>query len=246
MNKLLKTALLLVGLVPLAACSANADSASDTAKVKKAFETHFPNRKVESVTATPIKGVYEVVLPGRQVLYTDAKADYLFMDANLVDVKARKSLTEARLESLSKVDWNTLPLNLAVKEVRGSGARQVAVFSDPDCPYCKQLEKESLAKLDNVTIHTFLYPLTSLHPDAMRKSKQIWCSADKVEAWTGWMRDGKALTGAESCDTKALDQIQALGEKYGINGTPALVFQSGQMVAGAIPKEQIEALLGKK
>jgi thiol:disulfide interchange protein DsbC len=245
MKKLLKTALLLVGMVPLGACSANADTANPS-KVKQAFEENFPNRKVESVTATPVKGIYEVVLPGRQIFYTDAKADYLFMGANLVDVKARKSLTEARMQSLSKVDWKALPLELAVKEVRGNGARQIAVFSDPDCPYCKQLERESLAKLDNVTIHTFLYPLTQLHPDAMRKSKLVWCSSNRIAAWTDWMRDGKALSGSESCDTAALEKIQALGDKYGINGTPALVFPNGRMVAGALPKEQIESLLGAK
>lgn len=245
MKKLLKTALLLAGLASMVACSANADSV-DVSKVKKAFEAHFPKMKVESVTTTPLKGIYEIVLPGRQIFYADAKVDYLFMEANLVDVKAHKSLTEARMESLSKVDWKTLPLDLAIKEVRGTGARQLAVFSDPDCPYCKMLEKDSLAKLDNVTIHTFLYPLAQLHPDAMRKSKQIWCSSNKVETWTGWMRDGKALTGSESCDTTALEKIQALGDRFGINGTPAIMFQNGHMVAGAIPKEQIEAQLGAK
>jgi len=246
MNKtlLLKTTLLMGSLVAVA-CSANADSV-DVAKVKKAFEAHFPDRKVESVARTPVKGIYEVVLPGRQIYYTDAKVDYLFLDANLVDVKARKSLTEARLEALSKLDWKSLPLDLAIEEVRGDGARHLAVFSDPDCPYCKMLEKESLAKLDNVTIHTFLYPLTSLHPDAMRKAKQIWCSANKVATWTGWMREGKELNGTESCDTSALEKIQELGNRYGINGTPAIVFQNGQMVAGAIPKEQIEQHLKAK
>lgn len=245
MKKLLKIAVLMAGILVTTSCSAGAESVN-TAKVKQAFMARFPNQQVKSVAATPISGVYEIVLGDRQIVYSDAKVDYLFVEANLLDVKKHKSLTEARMEAISKVDWNTLPLDLALKEVRGNGTRKLVVFSDPDCPFCHQLEKESLSQLDNVTIYTFLYPLAQLHPDAMHKSKQIWCSDNRVASWTGWMREGKTLTGNDSCDTAALDKIQALGEQLGVTGTPTMVFTSGRLAPGALPKEQLETYLGEK
>lgn len=243
--KLIRTALVLAALLSTAACSADAETVP-AAKVKQAFQAHFPNSQVVSVNKTPVAGIYEVVMAGRQIVYTDAKADYVFVDANLLDVKKHKSLTDERMEALSTVDWNSLPFDIALKEVRGNGSRKLAVFSDPDCPYCHQLEKESLSQLDNVTIYTFLYPLTQLHPDALHKAKEIWCSSDKLGSWTGWMREGKALPANDQCDTAALERIQQLGEKLQINGTPAMVFPNGRLVAGAMPKEQVEALLGQK
>ncbi|AXK39796.1 DsbC family protein [Crenobacter cavernae] len=250
MNKRFLTLAFLAAFTPLVACSAGASSEAKPAQptaaaVKKAFTERFPNRPVKSVAATPLPGIYEVVLPNRQIMYTDAKVNYLFLDANLIDVQKRESLTEARMASLSRVDWSTLPLADAVKEVRGSGKRKLAVFSDPDCPFCKKLERETIARLDNVTVYTFLYPLAQLHPDAERKSRQIWCSADRTAAWIGLMREGKALSGPDNCATP-LDKLQKLGDSLGINGTPALVFESGRLVSGAQPLEQVEAWLDEK
>ena len=119
------------------------------------------------------------------------------------------------------------------------------VFSDPDCPFCKKLERESLSQLDNVTVYTFLYPLAQLHPDAPRKSRQIWCSGDRTASWLGFMRQGKALSGNDKCATP-LAEVAALGERLGISGTPALVFPNGELVAGAIPLAEIERHLAAK
>ncbi|KZE33884.1 thiol:disulfide interchange protein DsbC [Crenobacter luteus] len=250
MNKRLLTAAFIAAFVPLTACSAGSPSDARPASpspdaVKKAFAARFPNRPVQSVSATPLPGIYEVVLPGRQIMYTDAKVNYLFLDANLIDVQKRESLTEARMEALSRVDWKSLPLADAVKEVRGNGARKLVVFSDPDCPFCKKLERETIARLDNVTVYTFLYPIAQLHPDAERKSRQIWCSADRAAAWTGLMRDGRPLSGRDDCATP-LARLQKLGDSLGVNGTPALVFASGRLVAGAQPLEQVERWLAEK
>ena len=235
---------LLVSLLtlPLLACSASA--ADDSAAVKKRFTERFPERNVVSVNATPLNGIYEVVMQGRQIVYTDTRTDFIFV-GDMVDVKKRQSLTEQRMNELSKVDWKALPLDLAVKEVRGNGSRSLAVFSDPDCPFCKKLEQDSLAKLDNVTIYTFLLPLTELHPDAARKSAQIWCATDRTAAWLDLMRHNKAPQGAASCDTP-LARIQTLAKTLGISGTPGLVFPSGKLVPGAISQAEIEKLLAGK
>ena len=143
--------------IPLLACAAG--TADNTDSVRQAFEKKFPQRQVQAVRATPVTGIYEIVLPDRQVVYADAKVKHLFV-GDLIDVDARQSLTEARVAELSKVDWKNLPLDLAFKEVRGNGSRKLAVFSDPDCPFCKRLERDSLKGVTNVTIYTFLYPLT--------------------------------------------------------------------------------------
>ncbi|OLZ79015.1 Probable thiol:disulfide interchange protein DsbC precursor [Chromobacterium violaceum] len=243
MNKRMKTlALSSAMLMSLAACSQAAGG--NVEDVKKAFLNHFPGKQVKSVSATPVKGIYELVVDGRQVVYVNSDASYLFV-GDLIDAKNKESLTERKMAELSKVDFNALPFQYAFKDVRGKGERKMAVFTDPDCPFCKKLERESLKDIDNVTIYTFLYPLTQLHPDAMRKSKQIWCSSDKAAAWTAFMRDGKPLSGPDNCDTP-LDKIQALGEKMGITGTPALVFANGRMVPGAIDGGDIEQLLNAK
>ncbi|NHQ83928.1 DsbC family protein [Chromobacterium vaccinii] len=243
MNKRMKTlALSSAMLMSLAACSQAAGG--NVEDVKKAFLGHFPGKQVKSVSATPVKGIYELVVDGRQVVYVNSDASYLFV-GDLIDTKSKESLTEKKMADLSKVDFNALPFQYAFKDVRGKGERKMAVFTDPDCPFCKKLERESLKDIDNVTIYTFLYPLTQLHPDAMRKSKQIWCSADKAAAWTAFMRDDRPLTGPDNCDTP-LEKIQALGEKMGITGTPALVFANGRMVPGAIGGDDIEQLLNAK
>ncbi|MDF0606035.1 DsbC family protein [Neisseriaceae bacterium TC5R-5] len=230
-------------LMTLAACS-QAASTSNTDEIKQAFEKQFPNRKVNTITPTPVAGIYEIVVEGKQVVYSTADANYLFV-GDLIDATKKESLTEKTTAELNKVDFNNLPLQHAIKEVRGNGQRKLAIFSDPDCPFCKKLEHEGLKDLNNVTIYTFLYPLTELHPDAMRKSQQIMCSANPLKAWNSFMREGKALSGATNCSTP-LAEIQALGNKLGIRGTPALIFSSGQLIPGAIDGAQIEQLLSSK
>ncbi|WP_028534025.1 DsbC family protein [Paludibacterium yongneupense] len=232
-------------LLGLMACTANANDSADTQNVRKLFQTRFADRQVLSVGKTPVKGIYEVVLKGNRIVYVDQKVDYLFV-GDLIDVAKRESLTEARQASLSRVDWKSLPLQYAIKEVRGNGERKMAVFTDPDCPFCKRLEREGLEGVTNVTIYTYLYPLVELHPDALHKSQQIWCASDRGATWTAFMHDGKALPSATDCDTSALARIKELGERLGINGTPGLVFANGRIVAGAIPKEEIEANLDAK
>ncbi|WP_024301870.1 DsbC family protein [Pseudogulbenkiania sp. MAI-1] len=238
MNATLKKLALATLLLSSVACAAKA-SDPDVAEVKKAFAARFPDRKVESVNPTPVSGIYEVVLSGRQIIYVDASVKHLFV-GDLIDAEKRESLTEKRVAELSKVAWKDLPLDAALKEVRGSGARKVAIFSDPDCPFCKRLERDTLKDVNNVTIYTFLYPLTQLHPDAMRKSRQIWCSKDRVGSWTAHMRQGAELSGPDNCDTSALDKNQTLGAKLGINGTPTMIFGNGRMVSGAIPAAEFE------
>ena len=142
------------------------------ARLEKIYESQ--GLKVISVSETPIQGIYEVVVSGKQIIYTDAKGDYMFV-GDLIDVNTRKSLTDERAADLNKIDFATLPLDKAIKEVRGNGKLKVAVFSDPDCPYCKRLEHE-FEKMTDITIYNFMMPIPSLHPDAARKAKSCGVS----------------------------------------------------------------------
>ena len=229
-------------MITLVACSQTAKS-SNYADVKKAFEGRFPGKPIQMVSATPVKGIYEVIVDNKQVVYTNSDASYLFI-GDLIDVLKKESLTEKRMAGLQKVDFKSLPFEYALKDVRNKGERKLVVFSDPDCRFCEKLEREGLRHLDNITIYTFLYPLSQLHPDAMRKSKQIWCSQNKVADWSGFMRNGKPLTGPDNCNTP-LEKIKQLGEQLGITGAPALIFPSGKIVAGAIGSKAIEQLLNE-
>jgi len=210
---------------------------ADEASLKKAIETAYPKIKVNSVTKTPFNGLYEVFL-GEEILYTDEKFSFFIVEGKVIDTKTRKNITVDRMEELTKVDFNALPLNQAIKIVKGNGSRKLAVFSDPDCPFCKQLEQQSLVGLNDVTIYTFLYPLTELHPDAANKAKAIWCAPDHARAWQDWILNGQ-LAKATTCNNP-IDSNAELGKKLGVRGTPLLIFGNGKRVSGALPAQEIE------
>ncbi|MBB5192794.1 thiol:disulfide interchange protein DsbC [Silvimonas terrae] len=229
------------GLLTLVACSAEAET-PNAKQLHDKLQQLLPGRDITSVSPSPMKGVYEVVVGGHQIIYTDLKGDYVLI-GEMIDMKNKVSLTQARAAELSRTDFSKLPFDQSFKEVRGDGSRKLAVFSDPDCPFCKRLENDSLAGVTNVTIYTFLFPL-NIHPDAERKSKLMWCAADRDGAWRDWMDHGKLPDNKGDCDTP-IERNLALGDKLGITGTPALIFANGRLVSGAIPKEQLEQLLAK-
>lgn len=211
---------------------------ADEASVKKAVEAKLGNIKVTSVTKSGYLGLYEVYADG-QIIYTDEKVSAL-LSGQLFDAKTMKNVTAERMQKLAAINFSDLPLELAVKQVRGDGKRIMATFEDPNCGYCKRLAKE-MTKLDNVTIYTFLMPILS--PDSLEKSNRIWCSADRAKAWNDWMQDGHAPGGKGDCDTSAVKKTVELGQKLNISGTPTLFFADGTRVPGAVPLAQIEAKL---
>jgi len=160
----------------------------------------------------------------------------------IVDTKTMKNVTAERMQKLTAIRFSDLPFALAVKQVRGDGKRVFATFEDPNCGYCKRLAKD-IAKLDNVTIYTFLYPILS--PDSLEKSNQIWCANDRAKAWNEWMIDGKAPASKGDCDTTAVRKSLEAGRKLAINGTPTICFADGERIPGAIPFAKIEEKLAQ-
>jgi len=193
--------------------------------------------KINGVRSTPVTGLYEVSI-GNDVVYADASARYL-IQGELIDLKTGINLTEQRSNDLNRVKWSDLPLDDAIKVVNGNGKRQIAVFADPNCGFCKKLEK-SFQQLENVTIYTFLVPLLSA--DSATKSKQIWCAFDRNKAWNAWMLENQTPTGKGDCATP-LDRNTTLAKKLGVTGTPAMFFTDGTRIAGAVPLAQIEKKL---
>ena len=228
--------LLPLALASLFVASANADEAD----IKKAMEAKL-GAKVESVAKSGYLGLYEVYSEGN-ILYTDEKMTAFIAGGQLIDGKTMKNVTEERMRKLTAIKFSELPLDRAIKQVRGDGKRVLATFEAPNCGYCKRLAKD-LLKLDNVTIYTFLYPILS--EDSIRKSKQIWCSADRAKAWNDWMVEGRAPAGKDDCDTAAITKNQEYGRRLGISGTPTMFFADGERVPGAMPLAKIEQKLGQ-
>ena len=231
--KLLRTLL----LAALAALSLGA--LAQEAAIRKNLVERLPNLpNIEEVTKTPVPGIWEVRLAGNRLLYSDASGNYIFQGA-LIDARNRVNLTEARIGQLTAIDFKDLPLKDAFKLVKGKGTRQMAVFEDPNCSYCKRLHRE-LAKIDDVTIHVFLIPV--LGDDSVEKTQRIWCAKDKSKTYAGWMLNNQPPEPA-SCDIAAIERNSKLASEHGISGTPTLFFTNDKRVPGFITADRIEAML---
>jgi thiol:disulfide interchange protein DsbC len=209
------------------------------ANIKKALEPRLGGAKIESVKETPYAGLYEVRVAG-DILYTDKKGDFLVI-GHVYDAKTSQDLTRARIDEINKVKFSDLPFENAIKQVKGNGKRVIAVFEDPNCGYCKRLRQTTLKDLDNVTIYTFLYNILS--EDSFVKSKNIWCSSDRVKAWDDWMINGKLPPAAPADCKNPNEQVLALGQKLHIQGTPAIFFTDGTRIPGAVDLKALEAKL---
>lgn len=211
------------------------------ATIRKNLAERLPNLpKIDEVSKTPMPGLYEVRINHSDIFYTDEKGDFL-IQGSLIDTKARVDLTEQRMDKLTAVAFKDLPFKDSFTIVRGNGKRKMAVFEDPNCGYCKKFERD-LLKVDNVTVHVFLYPILSA--DSGEKSRNIWCAKDKAKTFLDWMV--KDVTPpAASCDASAVARNVELGKKLRVTGTPAMVFADGSRVPGAIGPERIEKFLSE-
>ena len=229
---------LIPSLLAAAALGLALSASAQESAIRKTLAERIPQlEKIDEVRTTPMTGLYEV-RTGTDVFYTDAKGNFL-IQGELIDTKARRNLTEDRIAKLSAVDFSALPLKDAFVTVRGDGKRQLVVFADPNCGYCKRFERD-LQKIDNVTVHTFLYPILS--PDSAEKSNNVWCAKDRTAAWDDWMLRDKTPASA-SCDTAALQRNLAFGKKHKITGTPTLILSDGSRIPGAIAAADLEKRL---
>ncbi len=211
---------------------------ADEAAIRKNLPERLPNfPKIDEVSKSPIPGLYEVRI-GTDILYTDENGAHI-VQGSIIDTRTRTDLTQARIDKLTAIDFASLPLKDAILIKQGAGTRKLVVFADPNCGYCKRIEKDLLT-LKDVSIYTFLLPI--LGPDSGAKSRDIWCAKDPAKVWRNWMVDGAAIPKTMGdCDSAALDRNIKMGQRYKVNGTPAVVFEDGSRSPGAMPAAQIEA-----
>jgi thiol:disulfide interchange protein DsbC len=202
-------------------------------EIRQSLQSKFPGiGNIEHIVKTPYAGLYEVVI-GDQLLYTDDQGEYIF-DGSVIDAKTRRDLSEERRRVLFAIDFDKLPLDLAVKEVKGNGKRKLAIFTDPNCPYCKRLEQE-LSGVTDVTLYLYLYPI---FPGSHEIVRNVLCSSDPVRAWNDWML--KKIRPANAVCKTQTDKVMALGQKLHVNGTPNLIFGNGIQAPGFLPAEELQ------
>jgi thiol:disulfide interchange protein DsbC len=239
--KLINAALTIA--VALGAVFAAGYACSETSKettIKKVLEPRLgENVKIDSVTKTQYGGMYEVRM-GNDIVYTDESGKYLFVGRILDVSNGFKDMTSSRLDEVNKIKFSDLPLDSAVKMVKGDGKRIIAVFEDPNCGYCKRF-RHTLKDTDNITVYTFMYNI--LAPDSAVKSKNIWCSADRSKAWDEWMLNGKLPSDAPTDCTAPNDKVLTLGQKLHITGTPTIFFIDGTRIPGAVDAKALESKL---
>ena len=225
---------LLAGLLAGSLGGAQAQGAAP-ADLLANLQHKYPKTQFSAVNASPLTGIYEVVM-GKNIAYTDSRGDF-FLFGHVMDMARQQDLTAERKKSLRQVEFSQLPADSAITYVQGDGRRKLTVFSDPDCSYCRQLEAE-LAKLDNVTIRLYPYPLDGLHPDAMKKAVSVWCSASRAQAWRDLLVNHVQPT-PKACDNPLANNRQ-LAAKLGIYGTPTIISADGRQTSGALKASELD------
>lgn len=237
--RVIGSVLALLNLAFAVTVSAAQPEAETSASLQRLLEERFPGIKIDDIVPAQVPGLYEVFAGGR-IVYVDKTGDYLLM-GQLMDTRTRKDLTAQRVDERNAIDFTALPFERAIKVVKGNGRHKLAVFSDPDCPYCRELEQD-LQSLTDFTAYIFLFPIASLHPEAPEKARKIWCSPDPAQAWTRWMIE-EQLPAAKECTGDPLAELQTLGGNLRIVSTPTIFFESGRRLSGAPSREQLAALL---
>ena len=232
--------LFLAAASPVAAQSAaRTADAPGAAPVRTGVEAWLKGRyKVDEIRRTPVPGIWEVRI-GNDLIYVDDKGQHAFVEGNLVDMRSNRNLTRERTEELLAIDFDTLPLGIAMKQVVGNGKRVMAVFEDPNCGYCRKM-RQDMVNLKDVTIYTFVIPILSA--DSEVKAKKALCADDKVRAWNDLMLQGKVPGNAGTCETP-LARLKELAQKLGVSATPTTFFQNGRRLQGYVPAAQLERML---
>ena len=222
-----------IGIFSLLGC-VSAFSFANVETLKSNLSKQYPNIQVTNIQPTEMSGLYSANLDN-QIIYLNENAEHMFI-GSMVRLKDQKNLTKDLVLKQNSIDWKQLPLKDAIKTVKGNGKRQLAIFSDPNCPYCKKLEAE-LDKLNDVTIYTFIYPLKT---QSIAVSKQVWCEANPAYAWKSLLQKN-VQPKAKTC-ANPIDRNLELGRKLGVQGTPTLIFGNGLKMVGGRSAEEIQMI----
>jgi thiol:disulfide interchange protein DsbC len=213
-----------------------------TSALMQTLQKRFPTIRINAVQASPVPGLYQVIA-GDQVVYTDASGDHMIV-GRMMDTKTRLDMSAQALDAFYTIDFKSLPFGEAIKIVKGTGEHKVALFADPDCPFCRQLE-QSMQSVTNVTVYLFLFPLEQVHPHAMADATAIWCSPDRASAWTNWMLDRTPIPAGGSCANDPIANIHTLADSLHVHSTPTIFLENGKRIDGAVPTAQLEGMIAQ-
>lgn len=200
------------------------------------LRTAYPATQFDAVRPSEIPGLFEVSM-GRNVAYVEPKGRY-FLFGHLYDLPANDDITARRQSDLPAVKSGGLPVaDGFVLHRSEQPAHKLAVFSDPNCGYCRGLEK-TLASLPNIEVTVYLLPLQEGSEAA---SASVWCAPDRKAAWESLMQKGKPLATVKTakCDTSVFARNRALAARLGIHGTPAIIADDGRLQPGALNRPEL-------
>ena len=193
--------------------------------------------KLEDLRPSPIAGIYEF-MQGADISYLTADGKY-FLDGNLYDMGSRENLTEmqrthARLAMISAVPESQM-LIFGPKNPQYN----ITVFTDVDCAYCRKLHSE-MAELNRLGIRVryMFFPRTGPNTESWKKAEVVWCSANRNAALTR-AKTGAQLDMTKTCDGTPVAREYALGQAIGVHGTPAIVTENGNLIAGYLPPREL-------
>lgn len=232
-------------------CSTNlaiADSGNvvDQLAIEKTVHKALPGTRITSVQPSVLPGLVEIIA-GPNVLYADPTGNYLVV-GSIYDMRTATDLTAQRKREVAqtvRIKWADLPLETAVK-YGGHGPTKLAVFFDPDCPWCKRLH-EQLSALVDVEVYAIMYPVESLHAGAKNKAAVILCSSDPLQALNTVMGGNELPTVSDpTClarSNAAIDHIDAFARSHDIHGTPTLIAPDGRVRPGFLQAKPLKAWL---
>jgi thiol:disulfide interchange protein DsbC len=237
MQKVIKV--LIVSLFGLVLSDVNADEAA----IRQAMTKSMPSVKVDSVKPAVVKGLFEVVV-GANIYYVSEDGKYL-LQGRLVDVAARKDLTEEKLNVTRKLAIEKMgQANMIVFKPKIT-KYTVTIFTDIDCGYCRKLHSEIDQYLaQGITIQYLFFPRAGKGSDSYNKAVSVWCAEDRNAALTAAKKDQKL---PEKTCTNPIDRHMQLAAEFDVKGTPMIISENGNVYPGYLPAKQlVEALENEK